>query len=395
MNNRGVSLVETVVAVFLMASVGVIIAELLHKNTVTLLWNRQTRKASALADMVIEKYDYLAATQFSTLDQYNQTQVPVSSFFSTGADNQGYDGMFITTVASLPGSDGSRQLTVTIKWGSGGPQQTITMTKYLAAGTTQPGGAPVHVYVTDLNGNGVAGFEVRAAHHFNPAYTNAIGTNEVIGYTDNTGYVVLNNVSVDSNYQPMPVYARKPGSDASVMKSDPDFVQGYYVSPSNTWNTKSLTVTSTNPNIVRYDMKNNDFTPMAGISGNLTVTGGGSNANMAIAVAANATDGPSITVQNQGVWSTNTSPAGYYEFNNIAAGPVTVYVQGIEGSAPTVPATDPAFQQGYAGYGGTAEISLTIAWNFDSDSRRDPALSACPKRTSPCGRFAQFDDLRS
>ena len=82
-NRRGVSLVETLVAVALISSVGVIMAMLLQKNTANMVWNRQTRKAATLADMVLEKYDYLAGVQFSTLEHSNQTKVPVSSFFST------------------------------------------------------------------------------------------------------------------------------------------------------------------------------------------------------------------------------------------------------------------------------------------------------------------------
>ena len=50
-NRRGVSLIETLFAVVLISTVGVIIAELLHKNTINLAWNRQTRKAAALASM--------------------------------------------------------------------------------------------------------------------------------------------------------------------------------------------------------------------------------------------------------------------------------------------------------------------------------------------------------
>src|SRR5438552_1402601 len=150
-NRRGVSLIETLFAVVLISAVGVIIAELLHKNTINLAWNRQTRKAAALADMVMEKYDYLASVQFATLEQVNQSSAPVSSFFATGANNQGYDGMYLTTVADPASADGSRKLTVTISWGGQTPSQTFTMTKYLSPGTGSTNGAPVHVYVLDRN----------------------------------------------------------------------------------------------------------------------------------------------------------------------------------------------------------------------------------------------------
>jgi hypothetical protein len=105
--------------------------------------------------------------------------------------------------------------------------------------------------LVDQAGQGVAGFEVRALHHFNPNYRNPIGTNEVIGYTDANGYTVLNNVSVDPNNQPMQIYARKAGSDANIPKSSPNYVQGYYAPGNYTWNSKFITVSPTTSNTVR------------------------------------------------------------------------------------------------------------------------------------------------
>src|SRR5258706_6167351 len=215
-NRRGVSLIETLFAVVLISAVGVIMADLLHKNTINLAWNRQTRKAAALADMVLEKYDYLASVQFATLEQLNQSTAPVSAFFATGNNNQGYDGMYLTTVADPTAADGSRKLTVKIAWGGQTASQTFTMTKTLTPGTGVMGGAPVHVYVLDLTGTGIPGFEVRAMHHYNPAYLNAVGTNEEIAFTDANGYAVLNNVSVDPALQPIAVYASRIISDEAV-----------------------------------------------------------------------------------------------------------------------------------------------------------------------------------
>jgi hypothetical protein len=85
--------------------------------------------------MVLEKYDYLATVNFSTLENHNQTRATPSSFFATGTNTQGYDGLFLTTVTDPPGEDGSRKLTVTITWGGAGPRQSFQVFKYLAPGT--------------------------------------------------------------------------------------------------------------------------------------------------------------------------------------------------------------------------------------------------------------------
>ena len=350
LSNRGFSLIESVIAVLLMTGVSLIVVELLHKNTVNLVSTRQSRKAAALADMVLEKYDYLATVQFNVLDQLNQTNATAASFFATGQDNQGYDGLFITTVADPPGSDGSRCLTVTISWTAQAPNQRLTMTKYLQPGTGLQGGAPVHVVVVDPSGAGVPGFEVRAAHHYIPSYLNSIGTNEVIGFTDLNGMVTLNNVATDPALQPMSVYARKVGSDAAVAKADPAFVQGYYVPPNNTWNTKTLSVIQTSANNITFDMRNQDFIALAGIRGTLTNVAG-PNTDMDITMIANAASGSDGQIDIQNAWDTGTDAAGRYEFNNVAPGPLELDVDGHLGSDPTV-APGAGFDQGYSGFGG-------------------------------------------
>jgi prepilin-type N-terminal cleavage/methylation domain-containing protein len=355
LDQRGFSLLETLVAVVLISVVGVIVGQLLQRNTMNMVWNRQTRRAAALADMVIEKYDFLATTSFSTLDQFNQNATAPSAFFSSGPNSQDYADMRITTVASLPNADGSRKLDVAIQWGTGGPQQTFRISKYLAAGTGDPGGAPVYVTVLDESGHGVPGFEVRAAHHYNPAYTNNIGTNEVIGYTDASGAVTLNNVAVAAALQPMEISARRPGSDSNVPKSDPEFVQGYYVPPTGTWNVKTLTVKQTNANAVTYDMRHNDFVRMGSISGTL-VNNYGSAAYMNLQLIANGVWGDEQLVESQGWYDVETAPDGHYEYNNLAAGSAAITVRGHGGSDPTIP-PGPNFDQGYVGIGGNGSAA--------------------------------------
>jgi type II secretory pathway pseudopilin PulG len=347
----GFSLVESVVAVVLISAVGMIVVQLLHKNTLNLIWSKQTRKAAALADMVLEKYDYLATVNFPTLEQHNQNKTSANAFFASGANMQGYEGMGITTVASAPTANGTRLLTVTINWGNGGPRQTFKLSKYLAPGAGDPGGAPVYVYVTNPAGQGVSGFEVRAKRHYNPAYTNAIGTNEVIGYTDANGYAVLNNVAIAAAYQPMEIYARKPGSDAVIAKSNAGYAQGYYAPGTGTWNTKTINLTQTSANIVRFEMANNDFRPLGSVSGQLTNLSGGPVNGMQIRFLGKAVNGTGNEVENA-TWDLTTDNSGHYEFNNVASGLFNIHVVGDPGSEPAIP-PGPGFRQGYAGAGST------------------------------------------
>jgi Tfp pilus assembly protein PilV len=385
-NNHGFSLLESFIAVILISVVGIVVAELARRNTMNLVWNRQMRKAAALADMVFEKYDYLASVSFNTLDQFNQSTATPSTFFVTGNNNQGYDGMYITTVAGPVTTNGNRQVTVTITWGAQTPQQTFQLIKNVAPGSGNTGGAPVYVYVLNNSGVGIPGFEVRAAHEYNPTYVNSIGTNEVIGFTDNNGYVVLNNVSTDPTLQPMPVYARKPGSDASISQASPNFVPGYYVSPNATWNNKTVNVSQTSANTVNFDMRNNDFRPLASLNGTLSNVGGTVINNMLIRLTANATNGSSSTITTPGTWNTYTSLTGYYEFNNIAPGAIGLNVLGHEGSDPTVPNTpSPPFDQGYVGFVANPVVS-SAPW-FIPMSMGDPALSisSYPVTVRPLG----------
>jgi type II secretory pathway pseudopilin PulG len=353
MNKYGFSLVESMVAVVLVSAVGIIVVQLLHRNTLNLLWNRETRRAAALADMVLEKYDYLASINFKNLEQHDQVKVPANAFFVSGSNNEGYEGMTITTTADQPvsGGDGSRKLTVLVRWGAGGPNQTFRIIKYVAAGTGTPGGAPVFVYVTDTAGEGVAGFEVRAKHHFNPAYTNTHGTNEVIAFTDANGYAVLNNVSINEGHQPMEISARRPGTDVLVPKSGLGYIHGYYVpATGGAWNKKSVTVTQTGANTVRYDMRNNDFVPLGSISGRLTNVSGSAD-NMEIAVESfGSYENTGEIYHSQ--WRMNTNIDGDYEFNNLAPGEVRIIVRGREGTYPTFSGLHHHFRQGYGGFGG-------------------------------------------
>jgi hypothetical protein len=352
MNKKGFSLVECLVAVLLISAMGIIVVQLLHRNTLNMLWNREVRRAAALADMVLEKYEYLSSVNFQNLDQFNQVKAPANAFFSTGHNMQGYEGMTITTTAELPGVDGTRKVTIVIQWGAGAPNQTYKVVKQLAPGSGTEGGAPIYIYVTDPSGNGVPGFEVRAQHHFNPAYTNALGTNEVIGYTDTNGYVVLNNVSTAEANQPMRIYARRPGSSAEIPKISSQYLLGYYVPPNQTWNTKFLTIQQTAVNTVRYRMSDSDFLPLGSISGTMQTLGRAHSRDMNLRLTGHATQGNMIVLN--GTWNLlTTENSGHYEFNNLLPATQLIDVRGIVGSDPRVQDTNFAsFIQGFSGYGG-------------------------------------------
>lgn len=359
----GFSLIESMVAVTLLAVVGVIVTQVVQKNLQSNVWNEQRKRAALLADQVFEKYDYLATIQFDTLEQFDQTHVTPASFFSTGFNNEGYNSMWLTTRVEAATSTGSRKLAVTVTWSSEAPSNTLTFWKYLSAGAGTQGGAPVHVYIVDAAGNGLAGFEVRATHNSDPNYRNEFGTNEVVGYTDASGMVTLLNVSVDPSHQPMSIYAKKPGSASNIRQSDALYSAGYFAPGPQAWNYKTLNVSQVAANVVSYSEREGDFTPLGRISGVVVNPVDGVVDGMKISAIGLQSDGSVVESTTTSVL-TQVGASGAYEFNNIGPGLLQLAVEGITGSTATIPVSDPSYVQGYAGFNGNGGFPWVYAETF-------------------------------
>lgn len=348
----GFSLIEGMAAIFILSMVAVVVSNLVHKNMVSGLWTGYMKKAAALADQVFEKYDYLASVHFATLESYEQTHVAPATFFASGSNNLGYDQMWITTEVGAITSNGTRKLDVSISWGDEGPGKSLIFSKYLSENNGVEGGAPVHIYVVDDSGQGIGGFEVRAEHHYDPNYRNTFGTNEVIGYTDTAGFVTLLNVSVDPNLQPIAIKVRKVGSATHILKADTtNYSPGYYAPGSQTWASKSLTVTQVTANVMHFSQAEGDFFPCGSMEGVLSNSVDSVVDGMELALYGIASDGTHLVLSTH-TQTTALGASGVYEFNNLAPGAMKLHVNGRMGSLPSIPTGHVNYVKGYAGTNG-------------------------------------------
>ena len=133
----GFTIVEAIVAVFLLALVGMAISRTLLTTTRVLGQSRAQQKASALGEMVLEQYSALASQDAATLAAFNQTDTSPHEFFKT-PDDLGYKGMRITTRAQSAANETGSEVTVKIAWGIEPSGGSLTLTKFFLDNELMP-----------------------------------------------------------------------------------------------------------------------------------------------------------------------------------------------------------------------------------------------------------------
>jgi prepilin-type N-terminal cleavage/methylation domain-containing protein len=126
--NQGFTIVETVLAVAILSIVGLVIGEVFTRANRMAENIRQSERAVALADMVLEQYNAYAARQYDRLPAFDCTRVKPHDFFAT-TDDFGYGSLDVTTRAEPHSEDSYTRVTVRVSWGGGLFPPTLTFTK--------------------------------------------------------------------------------------------------------------------------------------------------------------------------------------------------------------------------------------------------------------------------
>jgi type II secretory pathway pseudopilin PulG len=129
-NNSGFTAIEAIVSIVILSIVGLLIGHTFLQTGQSAVKSRESRKAAALSDMVLEQYSAYAAQDYSNLASYDREQVTPQAFFGT-KDSLGYDNLRITTHAQLQDSGGSL-VTVKISWAGGSDAESLSFTKTYA-----------------------------------------------------------------------------------------------------------------------------------------------------------------------------------------------------------------------------------------------------------------------
>src|SRR5882762_8801198 len=89
-SEKGLTLIEVVIAAVFVAMLGITLSMAFLKMTRASVWNRESKKAASLADMVFERYVVYASSNLFNLNNSTVTLSSPSAFFGT-PDNLGYN----------------------------------------------------------------------------------------------------------------------------------------------------------------------------------------------------------------------------------------------------------------------------------------------------------------
>ena len=129
-NSSGFTAIEAVVSIVILSIVGLLIGRTFLQTGHSAIHSKESRKAAALSDMVLEQYSAYAQQDYANLESYDRNEVSPQAFFGT-KDNLGYDNLRITTHTQHQESGGSL-VTVKISWGGGSVADSISFTKTYA-----------------------------------------------------------------------------------------------------------------------------------------------------------------------------------------------------------------------------------------------------------------------
>lgn len=124
----GFTALETVLAVAILSIVGLVISEVFTRTNRMAENSRQSERAVALGDMVLEQYNAYASQRYDLLPSYNSTKVRPRDFFRSD-DDFGYGGLSITTFAEPDLENSLTQVTVKVSWGGGLFPPSVSFTK--------------------------------------------------------------------------------------------------------------------------------------------------------------------------------------------------------------------------------------------------------------------------
>ncbi len=127
-SNKGVTALETVLAVAILSWVGLVISEVFTRTYRMADNNLQASKAFALGEMALEQYNAYAALSAERLPSFDKTRAKPREFFGTN-DDFGYDRLRLTTRADPIPEESLTQVTIRISWGSGLFAPVLTFTK--------------------------------------------------------------------------------------------------------------------------------------------------------------------------------------------------------------------------------------------------------------------------
>lgn len=114
----GFTAIETVLAVAILASVGLVIGEVFTRANRMAEYSRQSERAIALGAMALEQYDAYAARHYDRLPLYDGTRLLPRAFFHS-LDDLGYEGFTLTTQATPDPDHSLTRVAVKISWGGG------------------------------------------------------------------------------------------------------------------------------------------------------------------------------------------------------------------------------------------------------------------------------------
>src|SRR6266446_854407 len=129
-NRRGFTAIEAIVSIVILSIVGLLIGHTFLQTGQSAVKSKESRRAAALSEMVLEQYSAYAAQDYSNLASYDREQVTPQAFFGT-KDSLGYDNLRITTHAQQQENGGSL-VTVKISWGGGSNEDSLSFTKTYA-----------------------------------------------------------------------------------------------------------------------------------------------------------------------------------------------------------------------------------------------------------------------
>ena len=127
-STKGVTAVETVMAVAILSIVGLLIGQVFTRANRMSIDSRMGEKAVALGEMALEQYNAEAALGVDRLPEFDRDRARPGEFFGA-PDDAGYDGLLLTTKAEADPESSVTRVTVRVSWGGGLFPPTISFTK--------------------------------------------------------------------------------------------------------------------------------------------------------------------------------------------------------------------------------------------------------------------------
>lgn len=370
--NRGTTLIEAMLAAVFIAAVAILVSRMLFNTVQAGIQTRNTRKATSLAQMVLDRYAYKCMQSIYSAQQLDSVRKTAGLFFAKPT-HLGYDNFLITSQTTYSSSVSTCTVKVTIEWPSGGGYMQSVFTKTVGQTSASPTTNIVNVYVKVPCGIGLTDAEIIANCN-----TGLVGMQVAVRtpqgnvgttFTDSTGWAVMTgvpsgpsvNLELSSvNFSSFTIPLGAPGYIPAYYRPDP--LMGGYTS------TELTSVAIASSGVTTLLIK--DFLPAGTIVGRIINDAGGSASTMTVSM-----DG-GMVVAHAGIFkrcgiditpcSTSSDASGNFQYANVIPSAGNISVSGFRGSDMSIPRGNINYVQGYSGAGtaGRAIISYPGSWNL-------------------------------